>query len=126
MRPERCDFLVAGSGIAGLVAALAAQAEGLHPVIAEKADVWGGTTAISGGVLWVPCNSLMLAEGDQDDPVKAHAYLRNLLGDDYDARSETRTAAFIANAPEMVRFLGAAGMPWRRNRDHPDYYQHVA
>ena len=126
MRPERCDFLVAGSGIAGLVAALTAQAEGLHPVIVEKADVWGGSTAISGGVLWVPCNPLMVAEGAQDDPDKARAYLRDLLGEDNDRRSEARTAAFIANAPEMVRFLGAAGMPWRRNREHPDYYQHVA
>ena len=47
---EKCDFnfVVVGSGAAGLVGAIAASVMGLRPLIIEKADVWGGTTATSG------------------------------------------------------------------------------
>jgi 3-oxosteroid 1-dehydrogenase len=57
------NLVVVGSGAAGLVAAITASRLGLRPLIIEKADVWGGTTATSGGVLWVPGNHLMQGDG---------------------------------------------------------------
>jgi 3-oxosteroid 1-dehydrogenase len=47
------DFVVVGTGVAGLVGAIAAHDAGLRPIVIEKANKWGGTTSLSGGVLWV-------------------------------------------------------------------------
>ena len=69
------DFLVVGSGAGGLTAALAAAANGLNTLVIEKADVYGGTTALSGGNIWVPNNPTLIREGlslERDAP----AFLR--------------------------------------------------
>ena len=52
-----CDVLVIGSGAGGLAAAIAARKQGLDVLVVEKEPVFGGTTAFSGGVLWIPGNS---------------------------------------------------------------------
>ena len=52
-----CDLLVVGSGAAGLTTAIVAKKRGLNVVVIEKEPVFGGTTALSGGVLWVPLAS---------------------------------------------------------------------
>ena len=52
-----CDVLVAGSGAAGFAAALTAHLEGLNVIMVEKEPLFGGTTAYSAGVVWVPTNS---------------------------------------------------------------------
>ena len=59
--PERageliCDLVVVGSGAGGLSTAITARKHGLDVVVIEKAPVFGGTTAFSGGVLWIPGN----------------------------------------------------------------------
>jgi 3-oxosteroid 1-dehydrogenase len=53
------DLVVVGSGAAGMTSALTGSSAGLDTLVVEKADVFGGTTALSGGVIWVPTNSLM-------------------------------------------------------------------
>uniref|UniRef100_UPI0026325CEA FAD-dependent oxidoreductase n=1 Tax=uncultured Paracoccus sp. TaxID=189685 RepID=UPI0026325CEA len=50
------DVLVIGAGAGGMATAITAAKAGLAVVIVEKADVFGGTTAFSGGVLWIPGN----------------------------------------------------------------------
>ncbi|MEN3258339.1 FAD-dependent oxidoreductase [Sodalis endosymbiont of Spalangia cameroni] len=63
---QSCDVLVVGSGGAALSAALAAAVAGLKVLIVEKAATVGGTTAMSGGAVWVPANHHALAQGVQD------------------------------------------------------------
>jgi succinate dehydrogenase/fumarate reductase flavoprotein subunit len=93
----RIDVLVAGSGAAGLTAALAAAAGGARVMLAERSDELGGTTALSFGRVWVPASDH--APGDSRDA--AQAYLAGLFGERYPEMTE----AFIAGAPSMARFV---------------------
>lgn len=119
------DFIVVGSGAAGLVGAISARLAGLRPLIIEKSDRWGGTTALSGGVLWIPANDAMIAEGIDDPLERARTYLAGLLGPDANERERAKAEAFLDNAPAMARMLAGQGLHWVRNRDHPDYYPEV-
>ncbi len=119
------DFIVVGSGAAGLVGAISARLAGLHPLIIEKSDRWGGTTAMSGGVLWIPANDAMIAEGVDDPIERSRTYLAGLLGPDAGERERAKAEAFLDNAPAMARMLAGEGLRWVRNRDHPDYYPEV-
>ena len=69
------DFLVVGSGAAGMTAALRAHDLGGETLVIEKAAVFGGSTAVSGGVVWVPNNPLMARQGIRDSPAAALRYL---------------------------------------------------
>ena len=70
------DFLVAGTGAAGLSAAVTAARNGLDVIVIESEKRWGGTTCISGGGLWLPNNPLMQRAGAQDSFEEALAYMR--------------------------------------------------
>lgn len=122
---EQFNFVVVGSGAAGLVAAITASQCGLRPLIIEKADVWGGTTATSGGVLWVPGNPVMAADGDIEDPATVRRYVEGLLGEEASERNLAKAHAFLETAPAMARMLAGEGIRWIRSRTHPDYYPHV-
>jgi len=119
------DFIVVGSGAAGLVGAISARLAGLRPLIIEKAECWGGTTAMSGGVLWIPANDAMVAEGVDDPVERARTYLAGLLGRDASERERAKAEAFLDHAPAMARMLAGEGLQWVRNREHPDYYPEV-
>lgn len=97
-----CDLLVVGSGAAGLAAAVTAALLGLTVVVVEKEAVIGGTTAWSGGWLWVPRNPLARAAGIDEDIERPLAYLRHELGERFD---ETRARAYLEAAPRMVEFF---------------------
>ncbi|MDR7101762.1 FAD-binding protein [Croceicoccus sp. BE223] len=116
------DFVVVGTGAAGLLGAITASLRGLRPIVIEKADRWGGTTATSGGVLWIPNNDLMRKQGASDSPEAARDYLRALIGEDADDRVAAKAEAFLENAPDMARMLAKLGLRWFRTTDHPDYY----
>ncbi|WP_307005589.1 FAD-dependent oxidoreductase [Acinetobacter baylyi] len=97
-----CDVLVIGSGAGGLSSAVTAAEEGLNVIIAEKASVIGGTTAISGGWLWIP-NTPHAQVAEQSEPIeKPKQYLKNILGDQYD---EQKIHTYLTKAPEMVEFF---------------------
>ena len=72
---QRCDVLVVGSGAAGMSAALTARIEGLDVLVVEKAPVFGGTTARSGGWLWIPGSSQARAAGVADSPDAVRGYV---------------------------------------------------
>lgn len=98
---ETCDLLVIGSGAGGLSAAVTAAFHGLEVIVAEKEPVFGGTTAWSGGWMWIPRNPLAQRAGIVEDKETIHAYLRHELGDRYDS---ARIEAFLDAGPEMVSF----------------------
>lgn len=99
--PVECDLLVIGSGAGGLSAAVTAAHLGLSVVVIEKEPVLGGTTAWSGGWMWIPRNPLAVQAGIVEDFEPVRAYLRHLLGVQYEPR---RVESFLAHGPEMVRF----------------------
>lgn len=99
-----CDVLVVGSGAGGLSAALTARLHGLDVVVAEKEPLIGGTTARSGGWLWIPLSPLAVAAGVDDTREAARAYLQHEAGNAFDPE---RVDAFLEAGPAMVEFLTA-------------------
>ena len=98
----QCDLLVIGSGAGGLSAAVSAAHLGLKVIVAEKDPQFGGTTAWSGGWMWLPRNPLAVEAGNVEPIDEPLAYLRHELGDRFD---ETRARAFLDAAPRMVEFF---------------------
>ncbi|WP_445217461.1 FAD-dependent oxidoreductase [Bradyrhizobium sp. Pa8] len=97
-----CDVLVAGSGASGMSAAITARYRGLDVLIVEKEPRFGGTTARSGGWLWIPGTSLAKAYGIEEAPEQARTYLRHEAGNNFDA---ARVDAFLSAGPEAVDFF---------------------
>lgn len=97
-----CDVLVAGSGCSGMSAAITARSRGLDVLIVEKEPRFGGTTARSGGWLWIPGTSLAKAYGIEETPEQARTYLRHEAGNNYDP---ARVDAFLSAGPEAVDFF---------------------
>jgi succinate dehydrogenase/fumarate reductase flavoprotein subunit len=97
-----CDLLVIGSGAGGLAAAVTAAHQGLQVVVAEKEPHYGGTTAWSGGWMWIPRNPLATEAGLVEDIAKPLSYLRHELGGQFD---EPRAMAFLNAGPRMVNFF---------------------
>jgi succinate dehydrogenase/fumarate reductase flavoprotein subunit len=108
-----CDALVVGSGCAGMSAAVTAGHHGLNVLVVEKEPRFGGTTARSGGWLWIPGTSLARNWGINEPPEQARTYLRHEAGNAYDA---ARVDAFLDNGPEAVDFFTSASssMPFIR------------
>lgn len=97
--PESCDVLVVGAGAAGLATAIVARKHGLDVVVIEKEPVFGGTTAFSGGVLWIPGNRHGKENNPADTRDAARRYLREETGNWF--RPEAIDAYLVAG-PEML------------------------
>jgi 3-oxosteroid 1-dehydrogenase len=119
---ESYDVVIVGSGGGGMVAALAAAEAGVRPVILEKQQYVGGSTAMSGGVIWVPNNPLMKAEGVPDSYEEGLTYFRSVVGEPDQPSSIGRREAFLVNGPEMVSFLQRKGVKLIRCEGMSDYY----
>lgn len=100
--PAECDVLVVGSGAGGLSVAVTAAHHGLEVLVVEKAPLLGGTTAWSGGWLWIPRNPLARRAGIEEDAEQPRLYLRSILGNNFDAG---RVDAFLEHGPRMVSFF---------------------
>ena len=96
------DVLVVGSGAGGLTAAITAHDNGGNALVVEKSDLYGATSATSGGGIWIPCNHLMAAHGQSDSPEAALSYLKACIGDDV---AEERLVRYVDQAPKMLKFL---------------------
>jgi succinate dehydrogenase/fumarate reductase flavoprotein subunit len=115
-----CDALVVGSGAAGLSAAVTAGHHGLKVLIVEKEPRFGGTTARSGGWLWIPGTSLARAWGIVEDPEQARTYLRHEAGNSFDA---ARVDAFLEAGPKAVDFfISKTAVRFDMPLTFPDYH----
>jgi len=122
-RTETCDLLVAGSGAAGLAAAVTASHHGLKVIVVEKDAVLGGTTAWSGGWIWAPCNPLAKAQGVVENPAEPRRYLESVLGNNFNPEL---VDAFLAAAPEMVGFFDSqTALHFDCGTHIPDTYGHL-
>jgi 3-oxosteroid 1-dehydrogenase len=119
---ETFDFVIVGSGGGGMVAGLLAADAGLRPVIIEKQQFVGGSTAMSGGIIWMPNNPLMRAEGIPDSYEEGLAYLESVVGPADQGSSMARREAFLQTGPEMLRFIQSKGVKLVRCEGYADYY----
>ncbi len=119
---ESFDFVIVGSGGGGLVAALVAAEMGLKPVIIEKQSVVGGSTAMSGGILWIPNNPLMQAEGISDSFEDGLRYFDSVVGPPDAGSSLERRQSFLREGPEMLTFIQRKGVQLVRCEGYSDYY----
>lgn len=119
---ERFDFVVVGSGVAGLTAAVTAALAGARVLVVEHLETIGGTSARSSGTVWVP-GSHLLGEAADEDARRAGTYLATLVGNRGEARM-WRT--FLDAAPKMMRDLTErADLAFRPFMSAPDYRQDI-
>jgi 3-oxosteroid 1-dehydrogenase len=118
---ETADFVIVGSGGGSMCAALACVDMGLRPLILEKEPLVGGSTAMSGGILWIPGNALMAEAGVADSPELGLKYLQGLVPEQ-PGSTLARKQAYVNTGPKMVDWLRSKGIPFVYCRGWPDYY----
>lgn len=119
MEQKEIDVLVIGTGAAGLTAAVTAGKAGLSVLIVEKEAHYGGTTATSGGVLWVPGNRHSAELGAQDSLAAARAYIAEETGSYFDRE---RVDTFLSHTTEMIDFLERETEVKFYGMVYPDYH----
>ncbi|MGC0324031.1 hypothetical protein ABIG06_004660 [Bradyrhizobium sp. USDA 326] len=117
---ETYDVIVIGAGAGGMTAATVAAAEGLRVLVIEKTAFVGGTTAWSGGMVWIPANHKTKEAGLSDSVTDAVRYLSSTVPEP--ANSSLR-AAFLARGPEAIAWLEAnTEVRLQPVKAYPDYY----
>jgi 3-oxosteroid 1-dehydrogenase len=116
------DLAIVGSGGGGLIAAMAAIDAGLEPLVLEKLAVVGGSTGMSGGMIWIPNNPLMRAKGIADSHDDGMAYLADVVGDVGPCSSPARRDMFLWAGYEMISFMQRKGVRLVRSDRYSDYY----
>ena len=117
-----CDLVVVGSGAAGLACAITARKRGLDVVVLEKEPVFGGTTALSGGVLWIPLNQHGRQQNAADTREAVQTYMLRETGKFYDAEAVN---AFLEHGPKMVAFFERETAMQFIPTLYPDYHPTV-
>ena len=118
--PEAADAIIIGTGAAGMCAAIRAKTLGLDTILIEKTACFGGSTAISGGAVWIPGNPHAAEAGHEDSREAAMAYLEAEMGN---RMNRSLVEAFLDAGPEVVRFLETETEVRFVARTHgPDYH----
>jgi 3-oxosteroid 1-dehydrogenase len=123
---ETVDWLVVGSGAGSISSGLLMRQAGKSVIVLEKTPFFGGTTAKSGGVMWIPNNRFM--DPGEDSPEKATAYLEAVVGDDSDApgTSKDKRLTYVTEAPRALDFLVSQNVRLERgSKFWPDYYDEL-
>ena len=115
------DFLVVGSG-GGLGGAVAASTRGRQTLVIEKSDFVGGSTGVSGGVLWLPNNPLMQRDGVEDSVAEGLEHMAAIIGDDAPGSTPARRRAYVEQGIAMVELLESKGVAFTRCEGYSDYY----
>ncbi|MDQ7745778.1 FAD-dependent oxidoreductase [Hydrogenophaga pseudoflava] len=122
MNTTECDLIVVGSGAAGLSCAITAKKRGLDVLVIEKEPVFGGTTALSGGVLWIPLGP----HGRLQNPADTREAVRRYMVEETGAfHDEAAVEAFIENGPKMVEFFERETAMQFVPTLYPDYHPDV-
>lgn len=117
---KEVDVLVVGSGAGALTAAIVASAEGCKDVlVVEKSDQYGGTSAMSGGGIWIPNSHYARKQGVKDSTAEALTYLKHVIGDEV---SEERLRAYVEKAPEMLEYMAKNSRLQYETVPYSDYY----
>lgn len=121
---ETFDFVVVGSGGGSMCSALVLRKDGKSVAVLEKTPLIGGTTARSGGVMWIPNNRFMKRDGVPDSVEQAVSYLEAVSGGRNDTPGSTvdRRRAYVEEGAEMIDFLVDQGIKLTRVGYWPDYY----
>ena len=122
MNKTEYDLIVVGSGAAGLATAITAKKRGLDVVVLEKEPVFGGTTALSGGVLWIPLGPHGRKQNPADTREAVRRYMMEETGSFFD---EAAVEAFIDNGPKMVQFFERETAMQFVPTLYPDYHPDV-
>ncbi|MBO9723538.1 MAG: FAD-binding protein [Novosphingobium sp.] len=123
---ESFDWVVVGSGAGSMASALLMKQAGKSVLILEKAPWIGGTTAKSGGVMWIPNNRFM--DPGEDSFEQACRYLDAVVpdGEDSPGTSPERRRTYAREAPKMLDFIVSQGVAMERgSRFWPDYYDEL-
>lgn len=121
-RDLSCDVLVVGSGAGGLSTAITARKSGLDVIIIEKDQYFGGTTAFSGGVLWIAGNRHARDVGVTDSREAARTYLKHEIGNHFD---DAAIDAFLDVGPRMLEFFERETEAKFILSAYPDYHPDV-
>jgi len=114
------DIIIAGSGGGGMIAALKAFDLGLKPLIIEKSDFYGGSTALSGGGVWVPGSRHLQDDGVNDSAEEAILYMQETVGN---GSSSERQRAYVEKGAEMIDYVEAfTHLKFHRIPVYADYY----
>lgn len=113
------DLLVVGSGAAGFSAAVTAAHSGLDVLLIEKSELLGGTSATSGGGVWIPCSPVAAEAGHPDREEDAFQYLRALTDDNI---TDERICAYIRGAPAMLNWMAEHTDLRFVSAPYPDYH----
>jgi succinate dehydrogenase/fumarate reductase flavoprotein subunit len=117
---EEYDAIVLGAGAGGMTAAAVAAAEGLRVLLIEKSAQVGGTTAVSGGMVWIPANAKMADAGIADSLEQARLYLEQAAPG---GLHEALRTAFLASADSAIAYLERrTSVCFKPVLDYPDYY----
>jgi len=117
------EVIVLGAGAAGMTAAAVAAAEGLDVLLIEKSGFVGGTTAISGGMVWIPANSKMVQVGMADTTEQARLYLQQTVRGSF---NENLRSIFLASADKAIAYLESkTSVRLKPVKIYPDYYPNL-
>ena len=116
---KEVDVLIVGSGAGGLMSALVASHNNAEVLVIEKDALWGGTSATSGGGIWIPASDQAAAAGFNDSTDDAFTYVRKLSADNV---PDANIRAFVDNAAPMLRWMTANTAISYQAFPYPDYH----
>ncbi|MFN3732197.1 FAD-dependent oxidoreductase [Comamonas testosteroni] len=122
MAEQEYDLIVVGSGAGALLGAIRAQEQGLKTLVVEKTELFGGTSALSGGGIWIPLNYDQKTAGIKDDLETAFGYMKRCVRG---MATDDRVLAYVETASKMAEYLRQIGIPYRAMAKYADYYPHI-